>query len=97
MLLICSNGSRSGGDDKAPPSEEPQEARGMNMNEHIQYLADHAAFLCSLSRLSNQTDEMKKLMKSSAEAALKAAGIILSMMEDEERKSSNPEPKKPAA
>lgn len=46
----------------------------MNMNEHIQYLADHAAFLCSLSRLSNQTDEMKKLMKSSAEAALKAAG-----------------------
>ena len=51
------------------------------MNEHIQYLADHAAFLCSLSRLSNQTDEMKKLMKSSAEAALKAAGTILSMME----------------
>ena len=69
----------------------------MNMNEHIQYLADHAAFLCSLSRLSNQTDEMKKLMKSSAEAALKAAGTILSMMEDEERKSSNPEPKKPEA
>lgn len=97
MLLICSNGSRSGGDDKAPSPEEPQEARGMNMNEHIQYLADHAAFLCSLSRLSNQTDEMKKLMKSSAEAALKAAGTILSMMEDEERKSSNPEPKKPTA
>ena len=63
----------------------------MNMNEHIQYLADHAAFLCSLSRLSNQTDEM------SAEAALKAAGTILSMMEDEERKSSNLEPKKPEA
>ena len=79
------------------PPEEPQEARGMNMNEHIQYQADHAAFLCSLSRLSNQTDEMKKLMKSSAEAALKAAGTILSMMEDEERKSSNPEPKKPTA
>ena len=79
------------------PPEEPQEAGSMNMNEHIQYLADHAAFLCSLSRLSNQTDEMKKLMKSSAEAALKAAGTFLSMMEDEERKSSNPEPKKPAA
>lgn len=29
MLLICSNGSRSGGDDKAPPLEEPQEAGSM--------------------------------------------------------------------
>lgn len=69
----------------------------MNMNEHIQYLADHAAFLCSLSRLSNQTDEVRNLMKNSAEAALRAAGTILSMMEDESRNSRNPEPRKPAA
>lgn len=69
----------------------------MNMNEHIQYLADHAVFLCSLGRLSNQTDEMRNLMKNSAETALQAAGIILSMMEDESRNPRNPEPKKPAA
>lgn len=69
----------------------------MKMNEHIQYLADHAVFLCSLSRLSNQTDEVRNLMKNSAEAALRAAGTILSMMEDESRNPRNPEPKKPAA
>lgn len=78
--------------EEEPP---PQETSGMSINEHIQCLADHALFLRCLSRLANQTDEIREASKNSADAALREAGIILSMLDSEDRQKNPTHPKKP--
>lgn len=76
----------------------------MNITDHVQLLLDNAALLRGLGRLHNN-----ELMKSSLEAVIKEAEIIVALMDEEETKETEElimslglveeptQPKKPAA
>lgn len=76
----------------------------MNITDHVQLLLDNAALLRGLGRLHNN-----ELMKSSLEAVIKEAEIIVALMDKEETKETEElimslglveeptQPKKPAA
>lgn len=73
----------------------------MIIAEHVQLLLDNAALLRVFGRLHNN-----ELMKSSLEAVIKEAEIIVALMEEEETKEAEmiiglmeepTQPKKPAA
>lgn len=76
----------------------------MNITDHVQLLLDNAALLRGLGRFHNN-----ELMKSSLEAVIKEAEIIVALMDEEETKETEElimslglveeptQPKKPAA